>query len=609
MRLMTTADRCILKEMPKPLQIVPLLLLLPACMLDTKGGLLREDGAGEDLVVAEIDGVEIDGPDAPDSDLPDVDAADPDTADPDAADDVGNDGDTADLPDMPEPACITDDDCSDDEPCNGTETCPAGACVDGPIPAEGSPCSSPTVPVGTCRSGTCAPAFCGNGELDADEECDDNNTNDNDACTNACRFNVCGDGILFEGSEQCDPPGGATQSCLVSPCGAPGSQTCQAGCAWGPCLPGPETCNGIDDDCDGSLDVIAARVTEDPASSFLASLAWTGTELGVAWTDNRDGNYEIYFARLSPAVARIGTDSRISSTAVESWHPALAWSGAGFGVSWSEGPNNDAYTLFARMGTDGARVGSDLQVSAVAQSEHMSSLAWSGSQYGVAWTDTRTSGQWDIYFQRVASDGTAAGGNTNVTPGANGSGETSIVWTGSQYGVAWHDNRDANWEIYFARLDAVGATVGSQVRVTSNGYESKHPALAWTGSEFAVAWTDLRDGAGGEIYFARLTSAGAKTGGDVRITNDAAASAAPSLAWGGTHYGLAWEDGRDGNAEIYFAWISPAGAKEGLDFRVTRDGAGSSWPSVAWSGTSFYVAWHDGRDGNWEIYFARILCN
>jgi len=596
------------------IKVIPLLLLSPACMLDTKGGFVPGDAGGEEDAETERDGVDIDGPDVPENDLGDVDAADPDaadpdTADPDAVDDVVDDRETADLADMPESACISDDDCSDDEPCNGLETCPAGTCLGGSPPPEGSACATATVSPGACRSGICVSAFCGNGELDPGEECDDDNDNNNDACTNACLLAVCGDGILYEGSELCDPPATATQSCLVSPCGAGGTQTCQAGCVWGPCLPAPETCNGVDDDCDGSLDVIATRVTSDAASSFLASLAWTGTEFGVSWTDNRDGNYEVYFARLSAAVARIGADSRISSTSVESWHPALAWSGAGFGVSWSEGANNEAYTLFARIAADGVKTGSDLTVSAVARSEHMSSLAWSGSQYGVAWTDTRSSGQWDIYFQRVAADGTAVGSNINVTPNPNGSGESSIVWTGSQYGVAWHDNRDANWEIYFALLDANGATIGSHVRVTSNGSESKHPTLAWTGSEFGVAWTDLRDGANGEIYFARLSSAGVKDGGDVRITSDGARSAAPSLSWGGTHYGVAWEDERDGNAEIYFAWISPAGAKEGLDFRVTRDGAGSSWPSVAWSGASFYVAWHDSRDGNWEIYFARLLCN
>jgi hypothetical protein len=46
---------------------------------------------------------------------------------------------------------------------------------------------------------------------------------------------------------------GATQSCTTS-CGSTGSQTCDSTCNWGTCTPPAETCNGRDDDCDGDTD-------------------------------------------------------------------------------------------------------------------------------------------------------------------------------------------------------------------------------------------------------------------------------------------------------------------------------------------------------------------
>ena len=45
---------------------------------------------------------------------------------------------------------------------------------------------------------------CGDGTVDPGEECDDANTNNNDACTNQCKRNVCGDGFVQPGVEECD---------------------------------------------------------------------------------------------------------------------------------------------------------------------------------------------------------------------------------------------------------------------------------------------------------------------------------------------------------------------------------------------------------------------
>lgn len=62
-----------------------------------------------------------------------------------------------------------------------------------------------------------APA-CGNGIVEADEECDDGDRDDDDACT-GCRVARCGDGVVRRGIEECDhggaPDASCTESCLV----------------------------------------------------------------------------------------------------------------------------------------------------------------------------------------------------------------------------------------------------------------------------------------------------------------------------------------------------------------------------------------------------------
>jgi cysteine-rich repeat protein len=62
-------------------------------------------------------------------------------------------------------------------------------------------CSTPPVPSDDDDYG---PAECGNGIIEAQEECDDGNFEDSDGCLGTCQVASCGDSYLYEGIEQCD---------------------------------------------------------------------------------------------------------------------------------------------------------------------------------------------------------------------------------------------------------------------------------------------------------------------------------------------------------------------------------------------------------------------
>jgi cysteine-rich repeat protein len=77
----------------------------------------------------------------------------------------------------------------------------------------GEQCDFGTITNGTAGSNCAAtcqiitPAQCGDGKVDASEECDDGNLRDFDGCSAQCRVETgeCGDGVLQRGfGEQCD---------------------------------------------------------------------------------------------------------------------------------------------------------------------------------------------------------------------------------------------------------------------------------------------------------------------------------------------------------------------------------------------------------------------
>jgi predicted RecA/RadA family phage recombinase len=355
----------------------------------------------------------------------------------------------------------------------------------------------------------------------------------------------------------------------------------------------------------GSAYLGDVRITNASSDSSLPSLVWSGSEYGVAWQDSRDGNNEIYYARISASGQKQGSDVRITNDLALSRYPSLVWTtGSKYGVAWDDTRDGNYEIYFARI--DGVKQGNDVRITNALNSSLMPSLCWRDPfDYAVMWMDDRD-GNNEIYFARISSGGALINlSEARVTINSAFKGVTRAVWTGSEYGVAWHDSRNGDSEIYFARVNTIGTKQGSDVRITNASDASLSPSLVWTGSAYGVAWCDDRDG-NREIYFARISSAGVKQGSDIRITNAVDYSLEPSLVWTGSEYGVAWGDDRDGNREIYFARISAGGVKQGSDVRITNASGVSSAPSLVWAGSEYGVAWYDTRDGNSEIYFACI---
>jgi len=354
---------------------------------------------------------------------------------------------------------------------------------------------------------------------------------------------------------------------------------------------------------------IDVRITNDSAQSLNPSIVWNGSGYGVCWEDYRDGNWEIYFTRMDSYGSKIGSDVRITNAPDFSEFCSLVWTGTEYGVSWDDYRDDPSYPeiYFARIDASGNKIGSDVRITNNTGDSYMPSLVWTGTEYGVSWDDNR-SGHYEIYFARIDASGKKIGSDIRITNASVFSDWSSLVWTGTNYGVSWEDNRDGDWEIYFARIDASGTKIDSDVRITNSAGQSGEPSLVWreAGNEYGVSWCDERD-ANREIYFARIDSSGNKIGSDVRITNEITGlSQDPSLATIGSEYGVAWDDNRDGNSEMYFARIDSSGNKIGSDIRITNDGGNSVWPSLVSVGTAYSVSWEDNRDGNSEIYFTRI---
>ena len=121
----------------------------------------------------------------------------------------------------------------------------------------------------------------------------------------------------------------------------------------------------------------------------------------------------------------------------------------------------------------------------------------------------------------------------------------------------WADQRNGHWDIYFATRPVTGTwSANARVNDDITGTLQASPAIAVdAGGNAYVTWEDQRDG-DSDIYFATRSVTGTWSA-NVRVNDDitgTAHQASPSIAVdavGNAH--VAWEDERNGAADVYFA--------------------------------------------------------
>ncbi len=390
-----------------------------------------------------------------------------------------------------------------------------------------------------------------------------------------------------------------------------------------------------DDQRNGNDDVYAARldssgtvldpsgraVTTDGANETQPSVAWNGTNALVAYnapTGNIEG------VRLDASAAVIAPTPLLLSTqnasATES-DPVLAWNGTNYLVVWVDARNGASDIFGALVDGSGRLLQQDaIAISLAAGAQTSPSVAWNGSAFLVAWDDARNGGH-DIYGTRV----TAAGGVSSPVGVAYSTATSDqlgpvVAANGATFLVVWEDFRAGEFldnELYGTRVNSAG-TVLDAAGINVSGavpLRPENPAIASDGTNWLVAWTDARNvftgSQGHDIYAARVSSTGTVLdAGGKPISTAAHDQNTPAVAWNGTNYLVAWTDVRSNvDGDIYGTRVNPSGvALSPAGTAISTAPGNQSLPVVAFDG-SWLVAWADQRNSRSDIYASRVDAN
>ncbi len=388
----------------------------------------------------------------------------------------------------------------------------------------------------------------------------------------------------------------------------------------------------------------------------------------ITWIDERTGYREIYAQVMDSSLNFIGTNIRVSDEGVQSdkYNPTVAVDYKGnFIVAWTDYRNGDSDIYAQRFDSTYSSIGSNFKVNDDNGQNYqyyqysVSAAMDSSGKAVLVWRDMRN-GNYDIYAQIFAPDGSPMGGNFRVDQDPEGVEQrdpTVALAPDGGFVVAWVDERE-HFSLYKRSFDSSGSPIESEWKINDvtgvNNQDYPCVSMAPSGTTMVV-WGDYRNPNYG-VYYTIIDPQGYPTGNNtwlqtmyyypfvtyspkgnfivtgmkdgkiflekfslngepisslIEVTDTGISNYRYKSSVGVDNNGntvVVWEDTRNGDWDIYLQIIDSTGNKVGSNLRVNTDSG--SWtqsrPSVAVSNSGrFLVVW-ENWDGDYDIY-ARIF--
>jgi hypothetical protein len=305
-----------------------------------------------------------------------------------------------------------------------------------------------------------------------------------------------------------------------------------------------------------------------------------------------------YPAVLDPIVGpETAIDAPVTSPAAgDRGEPSMASSGSQSFVVWSDLRGEGLEQLF---GTRISATGVVLDPLGIAVSPPLASVdafavAYDGTNYLVVWGTGSA-----VVGRRFNSGGSAVDSEPFTIHEVYFPFNLRAASNGSQTLVGWMDRHTGFPAPYAKRLSGATVLDSDPLAIATTTADTLSPlTMAAVGSSWLLAWSDLRNGSP-DIFASRIQSS---TGTVLDPSGFAVAVAAdnqrnPVATSNGTDFFLVWSDDRDQDSDwpsVYGARVTAAGTVvDGSGIRLCNDSGDLEFPSVAYAGGTYQVVWDD----------------
>lgn len=368
------------------------------------------------------------------------------------------------------------------------------------------------------------------------------------------------------------------------------------------------------------------KVNNDPGTEeqVLPTIAFDSQgNFVITWADKQNGNWDIYGQLYTNNGIEIGANFKINDDASNTsqyWPCCTRHADGSFIVAWADQRNGDYDIYYQRFTNDGIAIGSNSRANddtGVAIQFLPEIAIDQDGNFILTWTDERDNNR-DIFAQRFLNDGMPAGQNFLVNDdNTNKDQQTSYIAAdpAGNFTICWEDSRNTFTDIYARSYNNEGIAMGESFMVnddTLNVYQYYSGITADLEGNFTIAWEDYRLGIRGDIFLQHFDDEGNPVQTNEKVNDDFGTEnqTTPSVAASANgNFTIVWVDSRYEESDIFAQRFDALGNFTGMNFKVNDDTGyyAQNEPSVASDAAgNTMVAWTDFRSGYPGNIYAQV---
>ncbi len=276
----------------------------------------------------------------------------------------------------------------------------------------------------------------------------------------------------------------------------------------------------------------------------------------------------------------------------------LLWTGDGFVAVWraTEG------VFFTKIGTLGDVVIEPLLVQGTDSSSNLPSIGLTDDGYAVAFYRKEDTDD-ILHVVILDGQGNPLSERIQITDGSSSATDPKLAASGDELGIIWLDDRysapnaaSINRELYFRALSYSGESIGEEVRITTSESITLDAELIYADGVFALTYQEKlveRVTHRHQAFLALFRPDGSLVRDIISLTDFEANLNEPSVAWSGENFAVAFSSGDDpGVFQIYnrleVVLVDQSGTVLSRD-AIIKAPEGVVGPDIEWTGEWFAV--------------------